>query len=114
MRRKRCRGFSVLSMRCLTAWLVLVMSWVITEASSLLRRPRGACKARRSTVFEQSLLEPRRGLEEEHQHCAALGRGRRMAAALGADDEIAGGAFALVVDQRAFEHEGLLQVLVHV
>jgi hypothetical protein len=37
-----------------------------------------------------------------------------VAAPLGADDEIAGRAFALVVEQRAFENECLFQILVHV
>ena len=59
-------------------------------------------------------LQHRRRLEEEHQHRTAVRRRRRMAAAFGADDEIAGGALAFVVDQRAFEHVGLLQVLVRV
>src|SRR5438132_1538029 len=72
------------------------------------------CRIGTLSVREESLLERRRGLEEEHQHGAALGRCWRVAAALGADDEIAGGAFAFVIDQRAFEHECLLQILVHV
>ena len=84
------------------------------EGAVSIRDCRATARLRRSSVFEQSLLERRRGLEEEHQHRAAVGRRRRMAAALGADDEIAGGAFAFVIDQRAFEHEGLLQILVHV
>src|SRR5262249_14630014 len=66
-----------------------------------------------SGLFEQRFLQGRGRLEEEHQHGAALRRDRRVPAAFGADDEVAGGAFAFVVLQRAFEHEGLLQVLVH-
>ena len=64
-------------------------------------------------MLEQRLLQPLRRLHEKHQHGAAVGRLRRVAAAFGADDEIAGGAFAFVIDQRAFEHESLLQILVH-
>src|SRR5580692_10036972 len=67
-----------------------------------------------SSMLEQRLLEPLGRLHEEHQHGAAVRRLRCVTAAFGADDEIAGGAFALVVDQRAFEHESLLQILVHV
>src|SRR5262249_11394224 len=66
------------------------------------------------TAFEESLLERRRWLEKEHEHRAALGRRRRVAAPLGADNEIAGGAFALGVEQRAFQNEGLLEILVNV
>src|SRR5262245_64141594 len=79
--------------------------------------PRLSLRSSRATdlsMLEQNLLERRRGFEEEHEHGAALGRDRRVATTLGADDEIAGGAFPLVVEQRTFEHEGLLQILVHV
>src|SRR5437016_6093034 len=55
-----------------------------------------------SRLLQQNLLECRGRLEEEHQHRAAIGRDRRVAASLGADDEVAGGAFALVIAQRAF------------
>src|ERR1700730_13990138 len=68
----------------------------------------------RSSMLEQRFLKPLGGLNKEHQHGAAVRRLRGVAAAFGADDEIAGGAFAFVVDQRAFEHERLLQILVHV
>src|SRR6185437_8132377 len=45
----------------------------------------------------QLLLQMRRRFHEEDEHVAALGRGRRVAAAFGADDEIAGSAFAFVI-----------------
>src|SRR5262249_21972062 len=80
-------------------------------------RSRISLRSSRATdlsMLEQNLLERRRGLEEEDQHSAAIGRDRRVATSLGADDEIASGAFALVVAQRAFQNEGLLQILVHV
>src|SRR5262249_20827416 len=73
---------------------------------------RGSARRRRLRMQGQRPQQHRRGLEEEHQHGAAPGRDRRVTAALGADDEIAGGAFAFVVDQRAFEHERLLEILV--
>src|SRR5262249_20919182 len=65
-------------------------------------------------MLEHEFLECRRRLEEKDEHGAALGCRRRVAAPLGADDEIAGGAFALVIEQRAFDYEGLLQILVDV
>src|ERR1700692_329125 len=68
-------------------------------------------KVARSSMLKQRFLQSLGRLHEDHQHGAAVRRLRRVAAALGADDEIAGGAFAVVVDQRAVEHEGLLQIL---
>src|SRR5262249_20439804 len=74
----------------------------------------GARRRRRLRVQGQRPQQRRRRLEEEHQHGAAPGRDRRVLATLGADDEIAGGAFAFAVEQRAFEHERLLEILVFV
>ena len=67
----------------------------------------------RLSMLEQGVLERLGGLEEEHQHRAALGCGRCVAASLGPDDKIARCAFAFGIDQRAFEHECLLEILVH-
>ena len=64
-------------------------------------------------MFEQRFLEPRCGLEKEHEHGAALGRCGRVTTSLGANDEIAGSAFAFVIDQRPFEYECLLQIFMH-
>src|SRR5713101_6730738 len=50
------------------------------------------------------------GLEEHRQHQRAVRRFRDVAVALGAPDVIAGGDFALVVLEAAFEDKGLLDL----
>src|SRR5262245_34635295 len=50
-------------------------------------------------VFEQGLLERSSRFEEEHKHRAPLRSRRRVTAALGPNDEIAGGTFAFIIDQ---------------